>query len=414
MYRHLSNIHIFIRILLLQVCVFVLNPAESWSQQKITVQTDPKCDYHAKSNSGSIYVFNLEGKWLEKCSQILTLCKAGKEIKIAGADVPDVSAVSTSGNLDYILINPDFLEGLGNDELAMGMITHALGHVMAHHMLPKTPQRGSEELEADGFMGFMLCKLSVTRDAAEKIPGSLTLLYGTPPEERSAEIRAGWIKADAALNGAPALSFYNSGDKKVDLNFRHFDLPPPNWSSRYEIPSINFSGCKTYADVNLRIKRALGNCGYTDPAYYQISKGFAMVTQLEQFNEDGSPKNEPQRWDAKRVRQEGFSITAYFKSLLFPNPGLFRVFAIIVTSTPFHASGTSIEKVEAMSWLQNGFNRPPESVEGQKYDDRTAVTVLVYEFNVSESTNKVTQIQPGSITGETHLRRTKIIESLRK
>lgn len=382
------------------------------AQQAITLQAQ-RCNFQLGTSLTKLYVFELSGNWAHKGDRLLTAAQATGKVKILASNVPTVSAVTTTSGIRYVLINPDFLDSLDNPSLATGMMAHALAHQLASHTFI-AESKAEEEEEADAFAGHLLCKLGFSLADMELVAGRTMLAIPIPFHEREEALRRGWKRCNAALNGAPGLSFYNNGEKEVELSFPHFPWPPPDWSCRHEIPAKAFAGCKKFADVDQKICNALRAGGYTQPAYFQVPGGFAIVTQLEQYNPDGSPKSAPARWDAQKVRHESFTMLDYLKALIYPTPGLFRVSAFILTPKPFHASGQQIPKEEAMDWLQQGFNKLPLALQNQAWTTSVNVTVLVYEFTVADSDKKVSLNRPGRLTGEVHLLKSNILNTLLK
>ncbi len=382
------------------------------AQQSIMIQSN-RCDFQRANTSSKHYIFNLNNKWGGIANRLLTVSQAIGKVKIVSSNVPTVSAVTSTAGEKYILINPDFLDSLDNTALSMGMMAHALAHHLAGHTL-STPNRAYEEVEADEFTGHLLCKLAISLLETEMLAEKTKVISEISLTDRKDALVRGWKKSNAALNGAPGLSFYNNGEKNIELSFPHFPWPPPEWSCRHQLPTSAFSNCKKYGDVDKIISDALYLGGYTQPSYFQVPGGFAIVTQMEQYNPDGAPKSVPARWDAKKVRQEAFSMLDYLKSLVYPVTGLFRVCVFVVTPKPFNSSGNQIPKEEAINWLNQGFNKPPDAVKNQTWNSSVNVTYLVYEFVVSDGDKKVSQNRPGKLPGIIHLEKTKILNAIIK
>lgn len=50
------------------------------------------------------------------------------------------------------------------------------------------------------------------------------------------------------------------------------------------MPESTFSGCKTLGEVECKLRTALDAKGYAQRSYFSAPNGFALVTQLEQYN----------------------------------------------------------------------------------------------------------------------------------
>jgi len=146
-----------------------------------------------------------------------------------------------------------------------------------------------------------------------------------------------------------------------------------------------------------------------------LSGGFALVTQIEQFNEDGTCKSEKSRWSKKIVRCEGFSVECYLNALLTSKPGYFRVFVILVTQSLIKNSPRTLTREEATDWINKGTNKIPEAVRKLPFDkNMTNVTALIYEFKVRESDRKPIISTPSELDGMEHLKKSKILDFLRR
>ena len=118
---------------------------------------------------------------------------------------------------------------------------------------------------------------------------------------------------------------------------RRFPWPPPKASSWTKLKPEVFhrSGQReSLRDVARRIEAAFRSAGYIEWSYYAVPKGFAVVSQLEQYLPDGTPLKEPDRWSAKVSAPRVFSLESYLKALFTANPGQFRIVVLILTSEP--------------------------------------------------------------------------------
>lgn len=193
------------------------------------------------------------------------------------------------------------------------------------------------------------------------------------------------------------------------IDIPNFPWPPPKASAISELPDNFLRGVNSeqlyLRDIDSHISSALKETGYFEKRYFAVPDGFAIVTRLEQINEDGTPKALPQRWaiDVGPLRE--FTFAAYFRALFTSNPGYFRVIVFIVTHFPFSQSDIKIDKTQAIKWLHEGLNKLPESIGKISYTRNYSCTALVYEFKKerSEEPDSVKILLPGRFTGRTHL-----------
>jgi hypothetical protein len=143
--------------------------------------------------------------------------------------------------------------------------------------------------------------------------------------------------------------------------------------------------------VDFALQRALNTGGYLTFSYYTVPEGFALATQLEQINEDRTPKQPARnRWSTELVPLNEFSLGGYFKALFRANPGFFRVIVFVVTSQPFSESDATVSREEAIAWLDRGNKWLPERIKLRPFTPAHNVTALIYEFEKS----KVVETEP--------------------
>lgn len=110
--------------------------------------------------------------------------------------------------------------------------------------------------------------------------------------------------------------------------------PPPRGSWLFPIPRIPFESAKVLADVGSVLAPALRNSGYVNQRYYRIDNpyaeypGFAIVTQLEKWVDNGAPDKRNRFVTAGK---EKFSLTDYIRNLFFAAEGTYRLIVILIT-----------------------------------------------------------------------------------
>jgi hypothetical protein len=192
----------------------------------------------------------------------------------------------------------------------------------------------------------------------------------------------------------------------VSFMLPSFPWPPPTASAREVIPNdflLGNSSAALLRNINDELVSALGKNGYFERSYFQAPGGFALVTRLEQIEEDGRSKPIPGRWSAGSVRSEGDSwIVSYLRALFTAQPGYYRVIVFIVSDTPFGESG-QVKASEAEAWLQGGVNFLPDAIARLPYTRQMACTALIYEFKREGNSQASSLLTPSHLDARTHL-----------
>lgn len=179
------------------------------------------------------------------------------------------------------------------------------------------------------------------------------------------------------------------------------------------LPRDFFGAALMMGEVDELISFALAHSGYVEKSYYALPyRGFAMVTRLEQIEDDGAPMAGGERWSLVPQTLQRFSLSDYLDLLLRAKPGYYRLVVFIVTLEPFYQSGRRITGEEAMEWLSFGLTRLPRSLAMQRYAPHGDCTALVYEFRRRQG--KPDLLVPSRFNARTHLERTGIWTQLGK
>ena len=151
-------------------------------------------------------------------------------------------------------------------------------------------------------------------------------------------------------------------DKPIIITYHdtlpQFPFPPPMASSTMVVKMDEF------------LNEYFSNNIYHEFSYYSVLDGFALVTQLEQIDENGSPKTGESRWQAVPTKFGKFSLGEYIKTLLYGKPGFFRVIVFIISPHSFTQTAIKLSKAQASDWIRNGSNSLPTEIrEHQYYND---------------------------------------------
>ncbi|MCB0640459.1 MAG: hypothetical protein KDC44_02420 [Phaeodactylibacter sp.] len=382
---------------------------------------------------GRIFTQTAEPVVRELIIEILqTMEVSGATFDIEVADVPTVLAY-TKDNVQKLLYNPGFLVGIrtleGYDWYRLGHLGHAIGHLYYRHDLGIGENRQVQELEADAFNGNMLAKLGATKEQALSVLDQYDLETATDyypaKADRIAAFLAGWeayqlkksraaAMSEAEAPTTPTIMAVPKGPApKPDYETVSFPFPPPKASASQILPTMYFEDAKNLGDVDRVLSSAIGGVGYTEKSYYYVPDGFALVTRLEQINQDASSMPPPDRWSANLLPLRRFSLVDYLNALFMGKKGTFRVFVFVVTPYPFSQTSEAPTKPEAQEWLDSGYNVLPPQLAQKEYTYEYNVTALIYEFELVEN-GESHFIENSNHSSQTHLEKSRIISQLRK
>ena len=194
--------------------------------------------------------------------------------------------------------------------------------------------------------------------------------------------------------------------------------PPPDASTQQKIPRELFvpenAPAQTWASVARKLEKALAENGYSNPGYYAVPEGFALVSQLERNNLDATPAPSNVRWKIKvdPVSIASFNLTAYLKALMGKETGYFRVIAFVFTPVPITTSGSGANIKDAESWVGKGGTMLPKVLARQTYGEDMVATALVYEFEISRRGELARLSKPAKHNAQRHLQAAKILQAL--
>ncbi len=200
---------------------------------------------------------------------------------------------------------------------------------------------------------------------------------------------------------------------ELDHNILSFPNPPPQPTCRFTFNSKLFNKCKTYQDVNEVLINMLNKAGYDNKTtYFLFDNGFVITTDVEQINNDATPKSINQRWLSTPSKMTGnnFSLKEYFRVLFSAQPGYYRSFAFIVSPSIYSFSANDYTKELFSKYLSQGSIGLPIRIGLTKLPEGLRVSVLIYEFKKPENSDNANLII-GGLNGYEHLKRSFIINS---
>ncbi len=362
----------------------------------------------------------------------LTEIKASAEetpfFSVYAANVPSV-AVLRQAHQTYLLYNKDYLLNLPHPLVAKAILAHAIGQIADGNELVPAPlhpfyfndfpakERARIEAEyllAEEFVGFIMYLEGAPLELLDQLPSILPTSVPFLPEERIAALKKGARRAEGLLLLAPSAAYQDNGQGNSVPGMPEFPFPPPAPSCQLDI-SAYFTDKAKLGPLADHLNQAFQGTGYYERKYYYVPGGFAMATRMEQFNADGSCKGEPGRWSTKPVREESFEWLAYLKALFSAEPGYFRVFVFVVSDQPWVVDRTrTITSKEAGSWLHGGTHLLPDAIRQQPIRMDHRVSVLIYEYEVSEATHKSSFSKPSRLGPQDHMEKSRLLDHLRR
>jgi hypothetical protein len=370
--------------------VLLFKSLQIFAQTPLTIPTQNRCSFSGTMWEDELYRFDDNTQVDSWIREILVAGNATQNFKIVPTNVENVAAIVDNGQR-YLFYSLDFIQKATPIDV-YGALAHEIGHHVNGHTLT-ADRRQIEESEADFFMGYVLFKLKAktTFDKSrieaflQKMPSATSL------SERREAVFSGFDKADHSLQFK---SLQLDNDPKIEL----LTLPTFEFKKCYatfDLDKTSFAGNKTLGKVDEQLRVALDRRGYAQRSYFSVKNGYAIMTQMEQYNQgDATSRNDRTRWLEHPARDNFAGIMDYFTSVLMPNKGYFRLFVFVVTDNAFKSKDERVSKNEAAAWLSQGANRLPKVLAELPYTEGYNVSVLVYEFEVPESNRKAKQICP--------------------
>jgi hypothetical protein len=209
----------------------------------------------------------------------------------------------------------------------------------------------------------------------------------------------------ARKNGGPAAAEVPS-----------FPWPPPRASTTDVLPDelVRVAPAMTLGDLDRRLRAALESAGYLERRYYAAPGGFALVTRLEQIEEDGTPRPSPERWSTEVPGLAEFSLRAYLRALFFAARGRYRLIVLVATDVPFAQAATPITAASAETLLAAGLNRLPAGLAALPFKGDAVVTALIYEFERVDTGVGPELVTPSRLQGRVHLQKAAIWQGLQR
>lgn len=386
-----------------------------FSQSLLRADTIRRCIYDAPSFGEELYRFDPDPELKAMVKEVWRASGVQDTCGVYFSNVPGVAGI-IAGDKHYLLFNESFWEANKHDKhLMYAMIGHEIGHFTNRHKLSGPIGSALEETAADFFMGHALrhveglSKAQLTKAVIEK-----RFARAARVEDRLTAIENGWRHAEAEIMASNNGSFFEENKNNASLPLPRFPWPPPKSSGEYSLPQTLFQKCNTLRDIDARFSNAMDEKGYSQRSYFYVPNGFAVITQLEQFSQNGLSKSDNARWVDYPVQENFGGVIDYLKSIILPCKGNFRVFAFIVTDAPFPKKDYVISKEEAIGWLSLGGSWLPDAIGQLPFSKAHRATLMVYEFEATTSDKKSSYKKPGLLQGMVHFDKSGLGPVMRK
>lgn len=410
-------------LVLLFLCFFSSTGLLS-AQEYLDIDTKHRCIFHGNEMDEELYSFTttvdvmdeLVAKILFHAGDGTPEGKLKQNFIIRQTNVTNVAAV-LDGEKRYLLWSQDFIAAANYLE-AYASVAHEIGHLVNKHTF--SPEHAKQEsTEADLFMGFILAKAQDRKKGKQHYSKQDIISYFKRKPNASCHGHSASNKIENILKGFKQAEDHRKikGNGYAKTNLKRFQkasfpFPPPQCHTSHEIPYTAFSNCNNLGQVAEKISATLSEKNYPN-RFMSVPNGFAIVTQMEQYNKDGSILyNSQNRW-TEMPPHESFSLSwDYFKTLIYPRRGHLRLFVFIVTNQNYNSVDKKITKGEAVAWLGQAVNRLPKQVAEESFNSNYSINALVYEFEVPESNHQAKQSCPTLFQSKDHLKLSGLLENL--
>lgn len=194
----------------------------------------------------------------------------------------------------------------------------------------------------------------------------------------------------------------------TSIEFPKFPWPPPAWSCKTQLDLISLKG-KKLKDIGFFLIEASKQADYIQASYYWVPNGFALVLEFDQFDNEGKPLKKYRRTE-KVAPQKELDLLSYLISLIKGDSGNFRIIVFIVTDAPLTSNKIpSFE--EAKTWASTGFDKLPDTIGENYYQNGYNCSVLIYHF-YSQNADAKPKLIKETLSPQEHLKKCQIWDKL--
>ena len=193
-----------------------------------------------------------------------------------------------------------------------------------------------------------------------------------------------------------------SSTTKPETGLPPFPWPPETPSSRIEIPRkglLSPGKNLSISEVQSLLSDTLWAAGYLERSYYSVPGGFALVTRIEGITDVGKPLGETLRYLVSDA-EKPFSLPNYILELFVAPKGKYRFLVFIVSDEAIKLSVKELSEEAAIDRLNKGaVSFPSKHFNDSNFTDDHDITVLIYEYELSEAKSQPKLASPGIGSG---------------
>ena len=191
-------------------------------------------------------------------------------------------------------------------------------------------------------------------------------------------------------------------------------IPKPSTKTQIErIEIVASDKSVSLLEVGERLERGLKAAGYSDFSYFQTftdRPGFALVTQMERIEDDGSPKSGTTRF-LPPGEGEYFSLRRYLASLVSEPVGYYRVIFFLVADETIDSTNAPMSGSLADAYITTGEIRLPREFGTFEFTRKHNIDVYVYEFQ-KKGDNELSLVPPVRVSADVHVARSGIAQGI--
>ena len=216
------------------------------------------------------------------------------------------------------------------------------------------------------------------------------------------------------LDSFKTSKIYDELERRIAAE-KSFDMQTlPHPSSFCKIPQNLLyikSDTTSISQIAEKIETALNVAGFTDILYLKIDKGVALVTRIEQIDQNANCLPGNKRWQNGISPTTFKSLNEYIESLLIGEKGYYRLILFTITNSEviFSVLNGNPNKAITSDSLYNivfseGYPVFPEEMKKEKYTEETHCVAWIYEFKQQYIGELAHATIPGKHPGAIHLK----------
>lgn len=188
--------------------------------------------------------------------------------------------------------------------------------------------------------------------------------------------------------------------------------PTAYYATAATLFSINSGdGRLLFRDFDWGLSRRLRQAGYEGLGYYRFNGGFAIVTAMEKFEDDGRPSPLPYRWATGDEPRIVTGSGDFFRAFIFPPEGNYRVFVFILSDKSFRFFPDEASRDIAKNWNFLGVNTLPREWAQVVLSASSECTILLYQFRKDGKSKIPRLLHEGFLPITVHLKKSGIIKN---